>query len=136
MRCVSLSLYGPRKSGLVSVVDDDDSVRRGLCNLLRSMGYEAHGFASGQAFLQSPHLARTGCLLLDVVMASMSGPQLQRQLHARGQRCPIVFITAYVDAATEESVRQAGAIGFLCKPFSEDALTVLIDRAFADHGPA
>lgn len=133
---MSLSLYGPRNSRLVSVVDDDESVRRGLCNLLRSLGYEARDFASGQAFLQSPHLARTGCLLLDVVMSGMSGPELQRQLRALGKNFPTIFITAYVDAATEESVRRAGAIGFLCKPFSEDALTVLIDSAFAEHGPA
>ena len=103
--------------------------------MLRSLGYESQEFATGQAYLQSPHLSRTDCLLLDVVMPSMSGPALQRQLRELGHRCPIIFITAYVDAATEERVRKAGAIGFLCKPFSEEALTTLIDSAFSDHGP-
>lgn len=128
-------MFGARRPRLVSVVDDDASVRRGVCNLLRSLGYEAVEFATGQALLQSPLLARTDCLLLDIVMAGMSGPELQRQLRALGQRCPIIFITAYVDAATEAGVRQAGAIGLLCKPFSEDALTTLMERAFSESDP-
>ena len=129
---MSLSKSDPPCPQLVCVVDDDDSVRRGLCNLLRSLGYEVQVFASGGALLQSPDLGRAGCLLLDVVMGGMGGPELQAQLLARGRPCPIVFMSAYLDAAIEQRVRQAGAIGCLCKPFSEAALTALLDDAFSD----
>src|SRR3954463_921155 len=101
---------------LISVVDDDDSVRESLQGLLQSMGYGVETFCSGQAFLDSPCVARTDCLILDVRMPGMRGPELQRELLQRGSDIPIVFITAHGDEDIRLEVLAEGAVDCLLKP--------------------
>jgi FixJ family two-component response regulator len=107
---------------LISVVDDDESVRESLPVLLRMFGFPVQVFASAEAFLASGYLDETKCLILDVAMPGMSGPDLQEELMRRGRQIPIVFITAYENAAVRRLVLQRGAVGCLSKPFSEKAL--------------
>jgi len=107
---------------LISVVDDDDSVREATASLLRSFGFSVKEFASAEQFLDSPFLGKTACLILDVRMPGMSGAELQRQLASERRRVPIIFITAHDDQAMQAKVMRGGAIDFLRKPFSEEAL--------------
>jgi FixJ family two-component response regulator len=118
---------------LVSVVDDDESVRESLPDFLRSFGHEVWLFASADEFLQcSESLDRTGCLILDVAMPGMSGPDLQRELTRRDRNIPIVFMTAHSDAAFSRRVLQRGAVACLTKPFCVyvllDAVTAALER--------
>lgn len=110
------------KPDLVSVVDDDESVRESLPDLLRVLGYAAEAFASAEEFLASDCVARTSCLLLDVVMPGMTGLELQRALGARRQDIPIVFITALRDDGVRPRLLALGAVECLFKPFSDTAL--------------
>jgi FixJ family two-component response regulator len=114
---------------VISVVDDDASIRAAINNLLRSLGYVVHVFPSAEAFLQSAQLNNTWCVIADVRMGGMSGVELQSRLRGEGNRVPFVFITA----APEESVRaralEDGAICFLTKPFDEANLIGCLDRA-------
>ena len=110
------------KSSLVSVVDDDESVRESLPDLLRQFGFHAEAFASAEAFLASDVVSETSCLLLDIAMAGMSGPDLQEELRRRRQAIPIVFITANGEEAVRPSMLARGAVDCLIKPFSEAAL--------------
>jgi FixJ family two-component response regulator len=114
---------------LVSVVDDDESVRESLPDLLRELGYAAKAFPSAEDFLASGDLAATQCLLLDVAMPGLSGPQLQRELTRRGQSIPIVFITARVDETVRRKLIEQGAVDCLFKPFSEQQLRAALDAA-------
>jgi FixJ family two-component response regulator len=107
---------------LVAVVDDDQSVRESLPDLLRELGFSVEAFASAEEFLQADCLGRTGCLILDAAMPGMSGPDLQRELGRRRQKIPIVFITAYEDPSVRPRLLEAGAVECLFKPFSETAL--------------
>jgi FixJ family two-component response regulator len=107
---------------LVAVVDDDESVRESLPPLLRSFGYAASAFASAAEFLRSGDLAATRCLLLDVAMPGMSGPELQAELEQRRVRIPTVFITAHSDDDLCAELKRNGAIDCLPKPFGEDEL--------------
>jgi len=107
---------------LVAVVDDDDSVRESLGGLFRSVGYAARGFASADAFLQSDDLANTDCVILDVRMPGMSGLELQRQLVASHPDVPVIFMTAHDDARARSQALSGGAVDYLIKPFSEEAL--------------
>jgi FixJ family two-component response regulator len=107
---------------LVSVVDDDESVRESLPDMLRQLGFTAAAFSSAEEFLASDVIARTNCLILDVRMPGMSGPDLQRELTSLGQAIPIVFITASGDKAIRASLLSDGAVECLFKPFSEEAL--------------
>jgi FixJ family two-component response regulator len=109
-------------SSLVSVVDDDESVRESLPDMLRQFGFAAAAFSSAEAFLRSEVIGRTNCLILDVKMPGMSGPDLQRELATRGQEIPIVFITASGDKAIRARLLSNGAVACLFKPFSEAAL--------------
>jgi FixJ family two-component response regulator len=119
---------------LVSVVDDDESVRESLPELLRSFGMEVDAFSSAEAFLESDSLARTGCLILDVAMPGMSGPQLQHELIRRKLEIPIVFITAHSDDQIRPKVLKGGAVDCLFKPFSEDALVEAVNAALGRGG--
>jgi FixJ family two-component response regulator len=110
------------KGSLVSVVDDDESVRESLPDLLREVGYDVEAFSSAEEFLASESIARTRCLILDIAMPGMSGPDLQQTLALRGEKIPIVFITAQVDQTTRSRVLQQGAVQCLLKPFSDTAL--------------
>src|SRR5262249_48658174 len=114
---------------LVSVVDDDESIRESLPDLLRQLGFAAQAFASADAFLNSDALDRTHCLILDVAMPGMSGPELQRELTRRRQRIPIVFITASGDNAVRRRLVADGAVACLFKPFSETALVEALNAA-------
>jgi FixJ family two-component response regulator len=114
---------------LVSVVDDDESVRESLPDLLRVLGFGAQAFSSAEEFLESAFVDRTRCLLLDVGMPGMCGPDLQRELKRRNQDIPIVFITAHTDEAIRSRVLEQGAVECLLKPFSESALLDAINRA-------
>jgi FixJ family two-component response regulator len=114
---------------LVSVVDDDDSVRESLPDLLREFGFAAEAFASAEAFLASGAVAGTSCLLLDVAMPGMSGPELQQELVNRRQDIPIVFITAHGDEGVRLRLLAHGAVGCLLKPFSETAVLEAVNCA-------
>ena len=107
---------------LISIVDDDESVRESLPDLLRTYGFTAQGFASAEAFLGSPVVADTSGLILDIALPGMSGAALQQELSRRRLSIPIVFITAHVDDGMRARVLEAGAIDCLFKPFSETAL--------------
>jgi FixJ family two-component response regulator len=113
----------------VAIVDDDESVRESLPDLLRELGFAAQAFPSAEAFLASGDIAATQCLLLDVAMPGMSGPQLQRELTARKHAVPIVFITARPDAAVRRQLIEQGAVDCLFKPFSEQQLRTALDAA-------
>jgi FixJ family two-component response regulator len=115
---------------LVTVVDDDESVRESLPDLLREFGFAAEAFASAEAFLASELVAQTRCLVLDVAMPGMSGPELQRELVRRRQTVPIVFITAQRDETIRADLIASGAVECLFKPFSEAALSEALDAAF------
>ena len=114
---------------LVSVVDDDESVRESLPDLLGEFGFTAEAFPSAEAFLASDHRGRTRCLILDVAMPGMSGPELQEELARRGHRIPIVFITAQRDESIRRRVLAAGAVDCLLKPFSDTALLRAVNTA-------
>ncbi len=114
---------------LVSVVDDDESVRESLPDLLRECGFAVQAFASAEEFLASDYVARTQCLILDIAMPGMSGPDLQRELTLRRQPIPIVFITAHGDVTVRPHLIRLGAVECLFKPFSEAALLEALGTA-------
>ena len=116
---------------LISVVDDDDSIRESLRGLLESLGFAVETFPSAQTFLDSMWLASTDCLILDVRMPGMRGPDLQRELIRRGYDIPTVFITAHGDEDIRPRVLSEGAVDCLLKPFSEAALLGAIRKALA-----
>ena len=115
------TISGAPQVSLISIVDDDESVRDALKSLIDSMGFHAVVFASGEAFLNSPHISETDCLIADVRMPGMSGLELQERLNATNP-LPIVFISAHDDGEARARGLRAGAVDFLKKPFSEDAL--------------
>jgi FixJ family two-component response regulator len=114
---------------LVSVVDDDESVRESLPDLLREFGFAAATFSSAEEFLASASIGRTRCLILDIKMPGMSGPDLQRELSVRRQEIPIVYITAHADASVRPRLLERGAVACLFKPFSDTALRDAINAA-------
>ena len=111
-----------RNRPVVAVVDDDESLRRSLRNLLRSVGFGVETFAAGEEFLKSAQRGRTGCLVLDLQMTGMSGLDLQRHLAVRDSPIRVVILTAHGDEETRRRSLQAGAVAFLDKPFHSDAL--------------
>lgn len=116
-------------SALVAVVDDDESVRESLPDLLRELGFEAKAFAAAEEFLMSDCVPATHCLVLDVAMPGMSGPELQQELALRGSVIPIIFITARADQAVRQQLLRQGAVECLFKPFSEQQLRAALDAA-------
>ena len=114
---------------LVSVVDDDESVRESLPDLLREFGFAVEAFSSAKAFLASGTASETRCLLLDIAMPGMSGPELQQELRRRQQEIPIVFITGTGDQTVRPRVLATGAVECLFKPFSETALLDALNAA-------
>ena len=119
-----------RIHSLVSVIDDDESVRESLPDLLRQFGYTVEAFSSPEDFLASDSVGRTRCLILDIAMPGMSGTDLQHELSVRQQDIPIVFITAYGDERVRARLVAQGAVECLFKPFSETALIEALDAAF------
>jgi FixJ family two-component response regulator len=112
------------------VVDDDESVRESLPDLLRELGYEARTFESAEEFLASDCIPDAQCLILDVVMSGMSGPELYRELLLRGHTMPVIFITASADKSLPPRLLQQGAVACLIKPFSEGDLHGALAAAF------
>ena len=117
------------KRVMVSVVDDSESVRESLPDLLQHSGFDVQTFASAEAFLESAAGAESNCLILDVGLPGMSGPQLQQELKRRGSAIPIIFITAQGDQSLRPRLVAAGAVACLFKPFSDTALLQAIDKA-------
>jgi FixJ family two-component response regulator len=116
----------PVKRSLVSVVDDDESMRESLPDLLTEFGYVARAFSSAEEFLASDCVDETKCLILDIAMPGMTGPDLQHELKLRQQEIPIIFITANRDESLRARMLENGAVGCLFKPFSDTALLELL----------
>ena len=114
---------------LISIVDDDESVRDALWGFLRSVGFTVNVFASAEEFLNSDQLSKADCLILDVRMPGMSGIELHRQLVSGYCKIPVIFITAYEDEGMRTQALSGGAGAFLIKPFSEEALLNAIHAA-------
>ena len=114
---------------MISIVDDDESVREATKGLVRSLGYEATAFASAEEYLRSEKVRNTSCLITDVQMPGMTGLDLQDHLIARGHQTPVVFITAYPEPQTRERALKAGAVGFLKKPFDDEQLIACLSDA-------
>ena len=117
------------KRSLVSIVDDDKSVRESLPDLLKEFGFDVQAFSSGEAFLASQYVCETRCLILDVAMPGMSGPAVQQELMRRRKKIPIVFITAHSGEDVRPQLLQQGAIECLSKPFSDTALREALNSA-------
>jgi FixJ family two-component response regulator len=114
---------------MVSIVDDDESVRLAMEGLVRSLGFAAHTFRSAEDFLNSPRVDDTACLITDVQMPGMSGLELQSRLRARGSRMPIIFITAYPEHNTRRRAEAAGALAFLEKPSDSGIMAKFLNQA-------
>jgi FixJ family two-component response regulator len=114
---------------LLSVVDDDESVRESLPDLLREFGFAARSFSSAREFLSSDYLDDTKCLILDVSMPGMSGLDLQQELKRRGNKIPIIFITGQKDEDIQKQALREGAVKFLYKPFGDSALLEAVNAA-------
>jgi FixJ family two-component response regulator len=121
------------KTALITVVDDDESVRESLPDLIREFGFSANSFSSAEEFLESDSLNLTKCLILDVSMPGMSGPDLQKELKLRRREIPIVFITAHVEETGCECLIEQGAIDCLFKPFSENDLLSAVETALKEN---
>ena len=119
---------GERTGRTVSVVDDDQSLRRSLSNLLTSVGFRVDTFASAEEFLSSRQPENTGCLVLDVRMGGMNGFDLLRHLAATGSRIPVIILTAHADDEARQRSREAGAVAFFGKPVRADALLNAVKR--------
>jgi FixJ family two-component response regulator len=114
---------------LLSVVDDDESMRDSVPELIKEFGFAARAFSSAEEFLSSGSVDETSCLILDVAMPGMSGPELYQELKRRGKKVPVIFITAQKDDTIRARVFEQGAAGFLLKPFSDAALLAAIKTA-------
>jgi FixJ family two-component response regulator len=120
---------GLKHKPLIAVVDDDQSVREALENLISSVGFEVELFASAEEFLDSETTLKTDCAVLDLCLPGITGLELQRRLTADGQSIPVIIITAQGDDKTQDEAVAAGAIAFLNKPFKEEVLLAAIDSA-------
>jgi FixJ family two-component response regulator len=114
---------------VISIVDDDESVRAATGSLVRSLGFKAHTFASAEEFLRSQHVDETSCLITDVKMPGMNGIELQGVVREGGRRTPMIFITAFPEERIRVQAMRAGAIGFLSKPFDVATLIKCLDLA-------
>jgi FixJ family two-component response regulator len=117
------------RRSLVSVVDDDESVRESLPDLLKELGYAVQAFSSAEEFLASEYVEQTKCLILDIAMPGMTGPDLQRELKLRRREIPIVFITAHREENVRRRLLEQGAVECLFKPFSERTLLEALHAA-------
>ena len=120
-------MMNPRS--LVSIVDDDESVRESLPDLLKEFGYASQAFSSAEEFLASDAILISKCLILDVAMPGMSGPELQKELNRRKIKTPVIFITAHKDEAERSRLIEQGAIACLFKPFGDTALLEALNSA-------
>ena len=118
-----------RTGPTISIVDDDESMRCAVKSLVTSLGFDACTFASAEEFLQSPRLDDTACLITDLQMPGLSGVELQKSLLAQDRHIPIIFMTAFPEERIRTRAMEAGALGFLSKPFESQTLITLIDKA-------
>jgi FixJ family two-component response regulator len=131
LQTIRLALRGEFEvtRSLISVVDDDESIRRTTTFLIESFGFRAAAFESAESFLKSAQLRDTSCLILDVLLPGMNGFELQRELAAAGYGIPIVFITSYEDNESRGRAMRAGAVAFLSKPFRDEQLLQIVRSA-------
>lgn len=122
------------EAALFSIVDDDDSMRQAIESLIKSIGFRAETFASTEEFVQCDHIAQIACLILDVQLPGMNGLELQRLLSIAAYNFPIIFITARADDCMRDRALKAGALAFLYKPFSEQALLEAVYSALKQRG--
>ena len=118
---------------LISIIDDDESVRVATTALMRSLGDIVHSFASAEAFLQSADVDKSSCLIVDVQMPRMSGVELQSALLSQGRRIPMIFMTSYPENRIRSQVLRSGAVCYISKPFRAQALIECIDKALKRH---
>jgi FixJ family two-component response regulator len=116
---------------IISIVDDDESMRSSLRSLVRSLGLQARTYASAEDFLHSSHQDRSSCLITDLQMPGLSGIELQRRLAAQGRQIPIIFVTAFPEDRIRARAMEWGALGLLSKPFDSQKLIELINKAIA-----
>jgi FixJ family two-component response regulator len=116
---------------IISIIDDDDSMRCAIKSLVTSLGLRVHTFRSAEEFLQSPRVDDTSCLITDLQMPGLSGIELQSLLVAQARHMPIILVTAFPEEHTRNRAMEAGALGFLSKPFESQTLIKLIDKAIA-----
>jgi FixJ family two-component response regulator len=119
---------------VITIIDDDASVRVATNRLVRSLGYVTHAFASADEFLRSPQVNATSCVIADVHMPGMNGVELQRRLRAQGSRLPFIFITAFPDASIRARALEGGAVELLAKPFDAATLIKCLDVALGKAG--
>src|SRR6201987_172435 len=132
----ALPVQSGAKRKLISLVDDDESIRRTTTLLIQSFGFQAAAFESAETLLKSGQLQETSCLIVDVQMPGMDGLQLQRHLAALGYKIPIIFITAYDNKESRQQSMQAGAVAFLSKPFNDELLLETIHATLRDGEPS
>ena len=118
-----------QNSPLISIIDDDESMRCAVKSLVTLLGLNARTFASAEDFLRSPHVEHTSCLISDLQMPGLSGVELQKMLLAQGRHIPIIFMTAFPEERMRTRAIEAGALGFLSKPFESQMLINLIEKA-------
>jgi FixJ family two-component response regulator len=121
------------KLPVISIIDDDRSVRKATDRLVRSLGFIAYSFASADEFLKSAHVNHTSCLIVDVRMPNMTGLQLQAMLLGKGLKTPIIFITAFPEEADRAVALEAGAVDFLTKPFDGKTMIKSLAAALKGH---
>jgi FixJ family two-component response regulator len=126
---LQLRVEGLENGPIISVIDDDESIRRVLRSLMRSLGWTVYAFARAEDYLNSPHLNDTACLISDVQMPGMSGLELQSKLASRGYSTPIIFITAYPSDRIQTRLLKGGAVCVLDKPFDDQLLVRYISAA-------
>jgi FixJ family two-component response regulator len=132
----ALPLELRERTKLMSIVDDDESVRRTTTLLIQSFGFQAAAFESAESLMKSGQLQETSCLIVDLQMPGMNGLQLQRHLAASGYKIPIIFITAYDSKESRQQAMQAGAVAFLSKPFSDELLLETLRATLLDSEPS
>jgi FixJ family two-component response regulator len=134
LACVRTGLIVVGQTPVVSIVDDDASVRIATDRLVRSLGFTAHTFASADEFLRSPLMDSTSCVIADIQMPGMSGLDLQAVLRAQGRQLPIIFITAFPEDSVRAQAMDGGAVCLLAKPFDGTMLIKQIESALETHG--
>jgi FixJ family two-component response regulator len=113
----------------IAIVDDDSSVRRSLCRLVKAFGYQVESFDSAETYLNSNHSVSPDCLVLDLHMPGLSGIELHKKLRETGGQIPVIFITAHDDLRTRETIPEVGVIDFLSKPFKDEDLQKSLERS-------
>ena len=119
----------PKAKPLISIIDDDESMREAIKGLMRSLGYRVEAVASAQEFLRSRFVSRTSCVIADMQMPGMTGLELYQRLSTSGKLIPTILITAYPDDGVRERALSAGVVGYLSKPFEEDDLLACVRSA-------